>query len=379
MSQQRKRSFVFGISAPDYNFIGRQKEIARLKANMESGVNTILISPRRWGKTSLVDHVRGMLSDDIICVALDIFACKSEYEFYNLLAEAVLKQTASHTEQILETIKEFLVRLTPKISYTPSGTDEFSISLGITPENYKPEEILDLAEKIAVRRGKHIVVCIDEFQQIGEMPDSLYLQRSLRAVWQHQQNVSYCLYGSKKHLMNTLFHNYDMPFYKFGDTMFLQTIPLNDWQSYISTHFEDVGRHIDNDLIKSLCEAVDFNSSYVQQLAWFVLLQLKEGESATEFNLTVAKEDLLEANDLLFMQNIQSLSVYQLNFLRALADGIHSGFGDQSIRRTYNLGSPSNIGRLKESLSDKDLIDIYGNEVSLVDPVFAWWIKKLRR
>jgi len=84
---------------------------------------------------------------------------------------------------------------------------EYSFSLGITPKEYLPEEILSLPEILANHIGKHIVVCIDEFQQIGEWPDSIYVQKRMRGVWQHQQHVSYCLFGSRQHMMTNIFQN----------------------------------------------------------------------------------------------------------------------------------------------------------------------------
>ena len=214
-----KKSFIFGTAVSDYNFIGREKETQRLIANFTEGINTILISPRRIGKTSLVKHVKKMLEphQDVIVIYLDMFACKTEYEFYNALSAAVLKQTASHAEMWMEYAKEFLVRLTPKLTFSPEANTDFSLSLGITPKTHTPEEVLNLAEDIARKRGKRIVVCIDEFQQLGELPDSLTVQKRLRSVWQHQQLTSYCLFGSKQHLMSNIFQRRNMPFYQCGD------------------------------------------------------------------------------------------------------------------------------------------------------------------
>ena len=98
-ARTREQSFVFGVSVSDYNFIGRKDEIRQLKMNFEEGINTILISPRRWGKTSLVKKVCEEVDKErVIPIFVDIFKCKTEYEFYNTLAEAVLKQTASKAE-----------------------------------------------------------------------------------------------------------------------------------------------------------------------------------------------------------------------------------------------------------------------------------------
>lgn len=374
-----KKSFIFGTAVSDYNFIGRDKETQRLMANFTEGINTILISPRRIGKTSLVKHVKKMLdsNQDVIVVYLDMFACKTEYEFYNALSAAVIKQTASHAEKWMEYAKEFLVRLTPKLTFSPEANTDFSLSLGITPKTHTPDEVLNLAEDIARKRGKRIVVCIDEFQQLGELPDSLTVQKRLRSAWQHQQLTSYCLFGSKQHLMSNIFQRRNMPFYQFGDMIFLGKIDRADWIEYIITHFKDRNKFISYDLAMRLCEVVDNYSSYVQQLAWLLFSRLNEGETATDPQLDLAVNDLLDANEALFMQQVEPLSAYQMNFLRAIAAGHHKGFGEKDIRDDFNLGSPANITRLKTALANKDLIEAQGRGLLyFTDPVFLLWMQR---
>ena len=374
-----KRSFIFGTAVSDYNFIGREKETQRLMANFTEGINTILISPRRIGKTSLVKHVKSLLDSqqDIIVVYLDMFACKTEYEFYNALSAAVLKQTASHAEKWMEYAKEFLVRLTPKLTFSPEANTDFSLSLGITPKTHTPDEVLNLAEEIARKRNKRIVICIDEFQQLGELPDSLTVQKRLRSTWQHQQLTSYCLFGNKQHLMSNIFQQRNMPFYQFGDMIYLGKIDIGDWVDYIVSHFKDRNKNIARDLAERLCDIVDSYSSYVQQLAWLLFSRLNEGMSATEAQLDLAVNDLLDANEALFMQQVEPLSAYQMNFLRAIATGHHHGFGEKEIREEFNLGSPANITRLKNALIKKDLIETQGRGLLyLTDPVFRLWLQR---
>ncbi len=374
-----KRSFIFGTAVSDYNFIGREKETQRLMANFTEGINTILISPRRIGKTSLVKHVKNLLDSqqDIIVVYLDMFACKTEYEFYNALSAAVLKQTASHAEKWMEYAKEFLVRLTPKLTFSPEANTDFSLSLGITPKTHTPDEVLNLAEEIARKRNKRIVICIDEFQQLGELPDSLTVQKRLRSTWQHQQLTSYCLFGSKQHLMSNIFQRRNMPFYQFGDMIYLGKIDKEDWVDYIVSHFKDRNKNITRDLAERLCDIVDNYSSYVQQLAWLLFSRLNEGMSATEAQLDLAVNDLLDANEALFMQQVEPLSAYQMNFLRAITAGYHKGLGEKEIREEFNLGSPANITRLKNALINKDIIEFQGQgSLYLTDPVFRLWMQR---
>ena len=371
------KKFVYGVAVSDYNFIGRERETKRLLDNFKGGINVILMSPRRLGKTSLVKHVCNKLDDkDIITIYLDIFGCKSEYDFYNKLTAEVLKQTASKHELWFEEAKEFLYRLTPKISFSPEPNSDFSISLGITPKTHTPEEVLQMAETIAIKRKKRIVICIDEFQQIGEMSNSKQIQARLRTVWQHQKHVSYCLFGSKHHLMSTIFLHRSMPFFQFGDTISLNKIATEDWVEYIVSHFADGKRTISHALAEEICKFTENYSAYVQQLAWLVFTLKEERETVTENDVRQAENDLLATNNILFMQMIEPLSEFQLNFLRAIASGIKKDFGLSEVREEYNLGSYSNITRLKTALLERDLIEKQNTELVITDPIFAKWLKR---
>ena len=370
-----EKAFVYGMSVEGVNFTDRVKETQRLKMDFENGMNVILVSPRRMGKSSIVKKVKAEIRNPSIKVVyMDIYDCRSEYDFYNRFATALMKQTATKTEQIVENIKRFLVRLTPKIGFSPEPLSEFSLSLGITPQNYQPEEILQLPEIIGQEQGIHIVVCVDEFQQIGEMPDSLSIQKRLRGVWQHQRHVSYCLFGSKKHLMTKLFQNRKMPFYLFGEMMFLDKIPTEDWIPFICSRFESQGKHISEDFARQICEKVENNSSYVQQLSWNVLAETDK--ETTEQDFLNGVEALMAQCTGLFEQQLQGLTTYQLNFIRAICQGVHSDFGSKAVLEAYNLGSKSNVSRIKTTLREREIIDIVKDQVQLEDPVFRLWFQQ---
>ena len=370
-----EKAFVYGMSVEGDNFTDRVKETLRLKLDFENGINVVLVSPRRIGKSSVVQKViKEITNPEIKTVFMDIYDCRSEYDFYNRFASELLKQTATKSEQVIENIKRFLVRLTPKIAFSPEPMSEYSLSLGITPQNYQPEEILQLPEMIGKAQGVHIVVCIDEFQQIGEMSDTLTIQKRLRGIWQHQRNVSYCLFGSKKHLMTKLFQNRKMPFYQFGEMMYLDKIPTADWVPFICSRFESHGKQISEELAKRICETVDGNSSYVQQLAWNVLAETENVTTEEDFNRGV--DALLAQCSALFEEQLKGLTGYQMNFIRALCDGVSSDFSSKAILETYNLGSKSNVSRIKGALQDKEMIDFDKDSVYLEDPVFKIWYKR---
>lgn len=369
------KPFIFGVATTGSNFTDREKETKRLLTNFHHGINTILISPRRWGKTSLVKKVCKIAnSDKLKIVYIDIFSCRNEDEFYEMFATAILKQTSSKLEEWIEHTKIFLSRISPKISMGIDPFNDFSISFDTKKENESIEAILQLPGKIAKEKAFRIVICIDEFQQIAEFKDSKTFQKRLRTIWQLQKEVSFCLFGSKKHLMNELFEKKSLPFYKFGDVMYLPKIGTADWISYICERFTATGKYISKEMAERVCTAVDNHSSYVQQLAW--LLWIQTDKVATDENFNSALEDLLDQNSILFQRETDDLSAYQMNFLKAVVKGIHSEFSTRKVLTEYNLGTSSNIAIIKKALIKNELIEVENKLVTLTDPVFGLWFKR---
>ena len=375
MQNKGNKAFIFGVATSGENFTDRKNETKRLLLNFQQGINTILISPRRIGKTSLVRKVCELAqSDDLKIVYLDIFSCRSDREFYDAFATAILRQTSSKLEEWIDNAKRFLSRITPKFSIGTDPMTDFSVSLELNTKSEDVTDILQLPEKIALEKGIKIVVCIDEFQQISEFSDSKTFQKRLRTVWQLQENVSYCLFGSKKHLMNELFERRSLPFYKFGDALYLQKIDTEDWVKYICERFEVTNKSISPLLAEKIAKRVDNHSSYVQQLSWLVWVHTDK--IATEENFEDAWQDLLDQNTPLFEKQTENLTMYQLNFLKAIIDGVSKEFTSKNILEKYNLGTSASVVVVKRALIKKELIDVEKKEIVISDIVLKEWLKR---
>jgi len=372
----RKMPFIFGKSADFKNFTGREQETERLKTNFESLINTIIISPRRWGKTSLVENAAQTIMEGNkkikICL-LDIFTVRSEAEFYEYFAKEILKATASRWEEMAANAREFLSQLVPKISFSPDNQAEISFGVGWDTLQQNPDYILNLPETIAKAKGISVVVCIDEFQTIGEYVESLAFQRKLRAHWQRHHNVAYCLYGSKRHMLLDIFSNTAMPFYKFGDMMFLEKIDNKTWGEFIKRRFEDTGKKITTEQAEYIAKLVDNHSYYAQQLAQQAWLRTKTScnRSIIDDSLQCIKNQL----SLLFVGQIDLLTTTQINFLKAVLND-ETAFNSKELLNRYHLGTSGNIGRVKAALQGKEIIDISGKKVEILDPVFKLWLKE---
>lgn len=369
--------FVYGRIADKENFTDRYEEVKLLTQNFNSLVNTVIISPRRWGKTSLVNKTAQLLqnSNSDLCIChVDIFNCRTEEEFYLAFANALLKVSTSAWEEFVSGVKKYLGRMAPVISVSDSSQSyEFSFGISFKDNKLSYDEILDLPQAIATDSGKKMIVCIDEFQNINEYEDTLAFQRKLRAHWQKQTSVCYCLYGSKRHMLLGIFNDYSMPFYKFGDILFLHKIGRKDWVSFISIRFTDTGKSISEDLCNAIAARVKDHPYYVQQLSQQVWLRTEK--ICTEEIINDAFLSLTDQLSLLFANIIDTLTSKQINFLLAVADGV-TNFSSKEILTNYKLGTSANIKNLRKATLEKDLIDILPDNVTEIqDPVFEYWLK----
>ena len=371
--------FVYGRIADDLNFTDREDEVALLTQNFKNLINTIIISPRRWGKTSLVNKCARLLSEeskDILVCQVDIFNCRTEEQFYTAYANALMRISTSAWEEFVAGVKKYLSRMAPTVSLS-EGSQNYELSFGISFKDNRLsyDEILDLPQQIAKDKGKKIIVCIDEFQNINEYEDSLAFQRKLRAHWQTHTSVCYCLYGSKRHMLLSIFNDYSMPFYKFGDILFLQKIERKDWVVFISQRFADTGKQISDELSGMIADKMKNHPYYTQQLSqqtW-----LRTSKDCSEAIVNEAFSSLIGQLSLLFTNIIDTLTSRQISFLIAVADGVVN-FSSKDILKQYQLGTSANIKNLKKATLEKDLIDILpGNTIEIQDPAFEYWLKNV--
>lgn len=371
-----KSPFQYGTLVDKENFVNRVEERKQLKELLGSGINVMLISPRRWGKSSLVKVAMDELvqeNKDIRVCYIDAFSIKTEAEFYQTFAKEVIATSASTLEKRLEDIKHFLKGISPSITLKSDSTDSMSFDLKFDLADRDIMEVLELPEKIAVAKGLRIVVCIDEFQQLAQLSGYKDMEGKMRSVWQKQHSVSYCFYGSKRHMMLDIFNNSSNPFYRFGQVLFLQKIKKEEWIPFIVNSFRKTGKSISEEQADKLCEIVKCHSWYLQQLCYFVWSGTSD--TVTDDTIEVRTQQLVDTNMPMFMNDTENLTAAQTNMLRAVADGEYR-FNSQPVVRKYELGSAQTITRNKRMLSEKDFIEKEGNRYVFSDPIFELWFKR---
>ena len=367
--------FIFGKIATEKNFTDREKETADLVRNFTSLINTIIISPRRWGKSSLVNKAAklAMNQDSRLRIChIDLFNVRDEEHFYSLLAQKVISATSTKWEEAVASAKSMFSHLVPKISIGSDPTNEVSIDFDWETVKQNPDEVLDFAEKIAQKKGLKIVICVDEFQNISEFTDADYLQKKLRSHWQRHQSVAYCLYGSKRHMMMEVFTNSSKPFYKFGNLMFLNKIDTHCLVEFFQRRFADTNKRINDDAANLIVQLVENHPYYAQQLAqqsWLRTKDVCRVEIVRE-----AHAALVEQLSLLFVTITETLTTQQLNYLKALI-AKEKAITSTDVMHRYKISSTTSIARSKAALIKNDILDNKAGEISFQDPIYAYWLK----
>ena len=250
---------------------------------------------------------------------------------------------------------------------------DFSLSFDWKELKKHSAEVLNLPETIARQKGIKIIICLDEFQNLSSFTGFLNFEKKMRASWQRQKSVTYCLFGSKRHMMTDIFNNPSKPFYRFGDIMLLNKIETQRWVSFIFNGFKNSGKTINETDAILIPQVMKNHSWYVQQLAHYTWTNTKKKAGRDEIENGL--NELIQANTPLYQKEIESISATQLNLLKAVAKG-ETQFTSSAVMQYYLLGTPRNVSKNKKMLINNDLIQEINNVFEFVDPAFELWFNK---
>ena len=365
--------FQYGKLATKENFVNRVEDRALLKGFLSSHINVMLVSPRRWGKSSLVKVAMDELMEEngnVRVCYIDAFSIGSEAEFYRTFASQVIACASSKFEKRVQDAKKFLTGVVPQVVIKDNITDFMAFDVKFIPQEQDKMDILRLPETLAVSKKIQIIVCIDEFQQLANLPEYKNMEGKMRSAWQHQQHVSYCLYGSKRHMMMDIFNNSNSPFYRFGQMLFLQKISKTEWVPFIVDTFRKSGKLITASFAERICDVVECHSWYLQQLCYFVWNATSS--EVTEQSFEYGLHQLLNTNSPMFQSDTETLPPSQIEMLRAIKDGVQQ-LASAEAKSRYSLGSPNTISKNKKLLQNKDIVEKQKGKLVFVDPVYKLW------
>src|SRR6266508_3642740 len=353
--------FRYGGVARDLHFANREDELRTLKQNIRSGQNVVVISPRRYGKTSLVDRAITQLRAQGILVAyLDLFRTPTKSQLADDLAQALYDGLVSRVERAIKKAVAFFSHLpvAPRFTVTEDGRPAVEFTAFASGEDLDKTlaGLLELPGRIAT---------IDE-GLVGVM----------RAILQDQDDVAHVFVGSKRHLMEMLFMDKTQHLYRAAKPLPVGPIAPQKFARFIRRRFDASDEGITDETVTRVLALTGGRPYETQALCSFVWEQAREeGAPATPEVLDRALVRLLEAESARATAVWDGLSRHQRALLRAVAaegNGIYS----EGYRRRHKLGSASSVTTSIKALEAKELAQGSGGNYEVADVFVGEWIRR---
>jgi len=374
--------FVYGEVVPGEAFVDREVELDRLRSDLENGQKVFLISPRRYGKSSLIRQALDSLRRrGALTIELTVSSHSSYLAFLEGYARAIAA-VESKWDRARTWLMEAVVSTRPEIRYEPkdSGLGRFSVAFPhVTTArdlNRLANEVFALPGRLAADRKRTVVIALDEFQAIDSFNGGS-VEHALRAAAQVQRQVGYVFAGSEPSLMEKMIGP-RRPFYKAGPVMRLQKIPAAIFGEFIERRFAKTGIKPEAGLADAIID-LSGNLPYdVQRLAHETWddVRARGARKVTLEDLHGTLARLLSEQETIFEALWQRLTLQQRATLRAvvLQGGreIHSA----EARARHRLGAPSSIQKSLAALANQDVLLKEGPRYLVVDSLLREWVAR---
>ena len=347
--------FIYRAYQSKELFCDRQKELQKLIKNALSGADTTLIAQRRIGKTGLIYRLFDEIKTEgipLTPIYIDIFATRSLEDLVKVLSEAILSEFPEQTS-IGKRFSQFIRSLRPMISYDPL-TSAPQLQLTMQTQQEKEQTLGQLLTFLDTQ-DTHVLLAIDEFQQIRNYPEN-NVEALLRTHIQRLNNVTFLFCGSKRHLMLDIFSSERNPFYRSTEFLALDKIPADSYAEFIQQKFRQADIDIDTEAVSYILDWTRRHTYFTQRLCHTVF-NMAEKSVDVDF-VKQAAVGILQSDTIVFNQYQQILTAGQWDFLIAVAkEGEARQITSQKFLQKYKLGNASSVNRMVKSLIEKDLLN----------------------
>jgi hypothetical protein len=373
--------FRFGDVATGEHFADRQAETAELTSDLRSGQNVLVISPRRYGKTSLItvviDHIR---KQHVLVAYVDLLRTTTRERFASQLAAAFYDGLTPAVERAVHRAGELFqhLPLRPKITLNQDGSPsfEFAAAPGTTDIDQTIDRLLELPAEIAKRRQRQVVTVFDEFQEIVVLDAELPAR--MRALFQFQHDVAHVYLGSRQHLLRKVFTDTNSPLYNSAKVFPLGPIERGPFSRFIAERFASTGVGITDEAIARLLDITGGHPHDTQKLGYFTW-SLAENQDAPASVDTVERAfaTAITTDTARYTELWDGLTTNQRRLLEAISQARPAEeVLSEDFRRRRRLGAYATAERALDSLVERRLVEREGRSRVFVPDVFLrQWLR----
>ena len=376
MAKATNPFIVTGKIEPEY-FCDRVTESARLVKSVTTGNNLVIISPRRMGKTGLIQfcYDKPKIADEYYTFFIDILHTSSLREFTYLLGREIYETLLPRSRKMASLFIQTIKSISGKFGFDPiTGMPTFNVELG---DIDRPEYTLDEIFQYLAHADKPCIVAIDEFQQIAKYPEK-NIEAQLRTHIQKLSNCNFIFAGSERHMMQEMFTSAARPFYHSADMLELKAIAPEIYIPFIVGHFEKRNRRIAPDDVERVYNLFKGHTYYVQKTFNEAFADTPESEECTLETIQAAIDNMIASNDTIFREILSNIPEKQKELLYAIAkEGEAERITSAAFIKRHSLTSASSVQSAMKKLLEKDIITEINKVFSVTDRLFAMWMNRM--
>mgnify|MGYP001135083883 CR=1 FL=1 len=376
MAKATNPFIVTGKIEPEY-FCDRVTESARLVKSVTNGNNLVIISPRRMGKTGLIQfcYDKPKIADEYYTFFIDILHTSSLREFTYLLGREIYETLLPRSRKMASLFIQTIKSISGKFGFDPiTGMPTFNVELG---DIDRPEYTLDEIFQYLAHADKPCIVAIDEFQQIAKYPEK-NIEAQLRTHIQKLSNCNFIFAGSERHMMQEMFTSAARPFYHSADMLELKAIAPEIYIPFIVGHFEKRNRRIAPDDVERVYNLFKGHTYYVQKTFNEAFADTPESEECTLETIQAAIDNMIASNDTIFREILSNIPEKQKELLYAIAkEGEAERITSAAFIKRHSLTSASSVQSAMKKLLEKDIITEINKVFSVTDRLFAMWMNRM--
>lgn len=370
--------FIVAGKIPAKYFCDRKEESARLTDCIQNQENVVLISPRRMGKSKLIDYCfdKSAIRNSYYTLEADILQTTSLQEFIQVLGCVVYKQLARRSERLFKLFAAILRSLSASFGFDPiQNTPTFDIKLGdITAPEYTLDEIFTYIEKA----DKRCIIAIDEFQQITNYAEK-NVEAILRTRIQRCSNANFIFAGSRRRILNEMFLSNKRPFYQSATLIQLDPIPKETYLKFVKKHFDDGQKNIEKEAVTNVYNTFEGVTYYMQRMMHDCFMEVPSHEVCTEAMAQKIIQRFVQENDTRLREMMAFISEQQKALLYAVCkEGTARHITSATFVRNHNLKSQSSVQFAIKRLLELDLITEQERQYHISDPLLRLWIQHER-
>lgn len=355
------------------HFCDRVQETATLTRLLTNGNHVALISPRRMGKTGLIQHCfcQKEISDNYNTFLIDIYATKTLSDMVYQLGKSIVRSLQPWGQTAIDGFLKIVTSLRTGLSFDGHGNCSWNLEVG---DIKSPEFTLDEIFKFLQTSEKPCIVAIDEFQSINDYPEN-NVEAMLRTYVQGCRNAVFIFAGSHRHMMNEMFASPSRPFYQSVTMLNISSIPLDKYVDFAQRHFETNGKSIDTSVVENIYHTFDATTWYMQKMLNELFSITLHGETCTERDIEDATTSILNSYEATYQDLLIQLSAKQVALLIAICkEKKAEKITGSTFIKKYHLSTASSIQKARQTLLDRQIITEKGGIYEPYDKFMALWI-----